>query len=195
MKLEILRKKYKKFVYHNYSYKISKDNLEIFFDFRIEPDIFFKPKIVIENVNKTKIKKVGESVLNNLIFQLGLIEMFSYWKATCSSEIEIKAGSLNKSQIQWFKGLIINGMGQFFYENKISWKIVNSLKILSDKKKARDLKVFEKRLNSKILLSIGGGKDSIVSLELLKKEFKDITSFSLNPTDAAKKIIKGGNCK
>lgn len=195
MKLEILRKKYKKFVYHNYSYKISKNNLEIFFDFRIEPDIFFKPKIVVENVNRTKIEKVGESVLNNLIFQLGLIEMLSYWKATCSPEIEIKSGSLNRSQTQWFKDLMINGMGQFFYENRIDWKIAKTLKILSDKKKAKDLKVFEKRLSSKILLPIGGGKDSIVSLELLRKEFKDITCFSLNPTDAAKKIIKIGNCK
>jgi len=195
MKLEILRKKYKRFVYHNYSYKISKNNLEIFFDFRIEPDIFFKPKIVIENVNKTKIEKIGESVLNNLIFQLGLIEMLSYWKATCSKEIEIKAGYLNQSQIKWWKNLIKNGMGQFFYENKLDLKIADSLKIISDKKRRNDFEIFEKKLSNKILLPIGGGKDSIVSLEILKKSKHPLTCFSLNPTDASKKILKVGDCK
>ena len=195
MKLEILRKKYKKFVYHNYSYKISKNNLEIFFDFRIEPDIFFKPKIVIENINKTKIEKVGESVLNNLIFQLGLIEMLSYWKATCSKEIEIKAGYLNQSQVKWWKNLIKNGMGQFFYENKLDLKIADSLKIISDEKKRNDFEIFNKKLSNKILLPMGGGKDSIVSLEILKKSKHLFTCFSLNPTDASKKTLKVGGCK
>ena len=195
MKLEILRKKYKKFVYHGYSYKISKNNLEIFFDFRIEPDIFFKPRIIIENIDRSRIKKIGDKVLNKLVFNLGLIELISYWKVTCSKEIEIKAGYLNQSQIKWWKNLIKNGMGQFFYKNKIDFKIVDSLKIISDSKKRNDFEIFEKKLGSKILLPIGGGKDSIVSLEILKKSKYPLTCFSLNPTDASKKILKVGGCK
>jgi len=195
MKSENLRKKCKKFVYNSYSYKISKKNLEILFDFRIEPNIFFKPRIVIENINKNNLKKVGDKVLNKLVFSLGLIEMLSYWKATCSKEIQIKAGYLTRSQVKWWKNLIKNGMGQFFYENNLNFKIVDSLKIISDEKKRNDFEVFEKKLGNKILLPIGGGKDSIVSLELLKKDFKNITCFSLNPTNASKKIFKMGGCK
>jgi hypothetical protein len=195
MKLEILRKKYKKFVYHNYSYKISKNNLEIFFDFRIEPDIFFKPRIIIENIDKSRIEKIGDKVLNKLVFNLGLIELISYWKATCSKEIEIKAGYLNQSQIKWWKNLIKNGMGQFFYENKLDSKVADSLKIISDEKKRNDFEIFEKKLSNKILLPIGGGKDSIVSLEILKKSKYPLTCFSLSPTDVSKKILKVGGCK
>ncbi|MFQ6049815.1 MAG: hypothetical protein ACE5J0_02120, partial [Candidatus Paceibacterales bacterium] len=128
-KTGFLRKKYPKFIYENYSYKISKKNLEIFFNFKIEPNIQFKPKVTVKNINKSQIKKVGERVLNNLVFHLGLIEILSYWKATCSPEIKIKAGFLNKEQLGWWKNLIINGLGQFFYENKINFKASNFLKI------------------------------------------------------------------
>jgi len=193
MKPEVLRKKHPKLIYKDYSYEISKKNLEIFFDFRIEPGISFKPKIVIENINKSRIEKIRESVLNNLVFNLGLVELISYWKATCSKIIEIQCGKLDSFQVKWLKNLIKNGMSQFFYENKMSWHVADSLKIISNNKK--DFKVFDKKLSNKILLPIGGGKDSIVSLEILKKSKHSLTCFSLNPTDNAKKIFKLGDCK
>jgi hypothetical protein len=140
MDLKKLQKKYPRFIYEKYSHKISGNNLEIFFDFKIEPNpasqqaryetsIKFQPKIVIENINKLQIEKVGDSVLNNLIFNLGLIEMISYWKATCSPEIIVKAGFLNSEQIKWWKNLIMKGMGQFFYENKINFIVSNFFQI------------------------------------------------------------------
>jgi len=193
MKVKDFQKKYLKFIYRDYSYKISKNNLEIFFDFKIEPDILFKPKIVIQNIDKSRIEKIGDRVLNNLVFNLGLIELISYWKATCSKIIEIKCGKLDSFQVKWLKDLIKNGMGQFFYENKMNWSIVDSLKIISSNKK--DFKAFDKELNNKILLPIGGGKDSIVSLEMLKKSKYALTCFSLNPTDNVKEIFRIGKCK
>ena len=57
-----------------------------------------------------------------------MIEALSYWKVTCSPEIKIRVGKLDKNQVKWWKDLIINGMGQFFYENKIDWKELKSLK-------------------------------------------------------------------
>ena len=103
-----LRKKYPKFVYEKYFWKTSKDNLEIVFNFKIKPsaialrakpDIHFEPKIIIKNINKSRIVKIGKSEINNLVFHLGLIEIPSYWKATSSPEIIVKAGSLNSEQI------------------------------------------------------------------------------------------------
>lgn len=222
MRLKNLQKKYPKFIYENYSYRISENDLEILFNFKIEPDIFFKPKVVIKNINKTRLAETGERQLNNLVFHLGLIEMFSYWKATSSPEIVIKAGYLNSEQIKWWKNLIINGMGQFFYENKINWKKPNFLKINSSKinsfnspkfnfPKLSELgessgenpsSVFSTIVENnndrwgreRILVPVGGGKDSIVTLEILKHPKKELSSFlgcfSLNPTEAAKKIMK-----
>ncbi len=173
--------------------------MEIFFDFEIPPDIKFKPKIVIKNVKEKQLGKIEKNALNNFIFHIGLIEIPSYWKATCSPKIEIKAGYLDKEQIKWWKDLIIKGMGQFFYENKIDFRGQNFLKIVSNSNKNdRDRVLNLKETGSpqdKILIPIGGGKDSIVTLEIFKKNKKGINCFSLNPTSAAEKIIKISGCK
>ncbi len=58
-----LGKKYPQFIYQNYSYKISKNNLEIFFKFKIEPDIYFSPKLVIRNIEKSKISFIKKERL------------------------------------------------------------------------------------------------------------------------------------
>ena len=188
-----LRKKYPQFIYENYSWKLSKD-LNIVFDFRIEPDIRFGTKVSIKNIGQAG-AQVDKQVIDNLVFHLGLVEMFSYWKATCSPEIIIKPGCLNKEQIKWWKNLIINGMGQFFYENKINFRQPNFLKILSEKTETRPLRTFSKKLKDRALVPIGGGKDSIVSLELLKESEKEINCFCLNPTLATQKVMKVGGCK
>jgi len=220
MDLKKLQKKYPRFIYEKYSHKISGNNLEIFFDFKIEPNpasqqagyetsIKFQPKIVIENINKLQIEKVGDSVLNNLIFNLGLIEMISYWKATCSSEIVVEAGFLNSEQIKWWKNLFIKGMGQFFYENKINFIVSNFFQIKnspclfnlnlknhqSENPAAAVILDGPFLRKNEVLVPVGGGKDSAVTLELLKRTGKNIRCFSLNPTRAALKTMKVAGCK
>jgi len=197
MDFQYLRKKYPKFIYERYSYGISKNNLEILFSFRITPDIEFKPKISIENISKSNLEKLGNETLENLIFNLGLIEMVSYWKATCSPKIEIMAGSLNRKQINWWKNLITKGMGQFFYENKIDFRKPDFLEIIVPDKRSSTLKTKGKLtgLKNEYLVPVGGGKDSAVTMELLKKAAKNIQCFSLNPTKAALRIMKIAGCK
>ncbi len=192
-KVDFLRKKYPKFIFEKYYWEILNKNLSIFFDFRIQPDIYFRPKITIENVNKKVVERLGEMVLNNLVFHLGLIELLSYWKATCSPEIEIKTGLLNEKQIRWWEDLIMKGMGQFFYENKINFRQPNFLKIIT----LQELNIIKTtrgqisdRFKNRVLVPIGGGKDSIVTLEKLKKQKKKIGCFLVNPTEAMKKIVK-----
>jgi len=191
-KVQKLRGKYPKFIYESYSYKVSNDNLEILFNFKIEPDIKFQSEITIENIDKSRIS----SKLNNLIFQLGLMEIPSYWKATCSPEIVIKGGSLTREQIKWWKDLIINGLGQFFYENQIDFRKPNFLKIKSSSIGLNQAIAKFRRMNfKKVLVPVGGGKDSVVTLELLKRNKKGIQCFSLNPTEAAQKIMALAGCK
>jgi len=203
-----LRKKYPQFIYQDYFYWISNNDLEIFFDFRACPElgrrISFKPKVVIKNIKKSRLKKIKIEVLDNLIFNLGLVELISYWKATCSPKIEIEAGFLNKEQIGWWKDLITNGMGQFFYENKIDFRSPNFLHLqpkLTENSSlpisvgSRTPAIFKRRLENKVLVPVGGGKDSIVTLETLKKAKKNISCFSLNPTNAIKEVMKMAGCK
>jgi len=160
--------------------------LEVFFDFKIEPDIRFKPKLVIKNIPG----KVNN--LENLIFHLGLMEIPTYWKTTCSPEIIIRAGFLNKKQINWWKNLIVKGMGQFFYENKIDWRSKSFLKIRCESNDK--YKLFDGKLANKYLIPFSGGRDSIVTIELLNKKTKSAL-FLANPNELIKKAAKATGIK
>ena len=192
MKYNELKKKYPRFVFEDCSYKISGKNLEVFFDFEIEPKIRFSPKVIVENIDKSRLAKVGDRTLNNLVFQLGLMEILSYWKATCSPEIIIKPGSLNREQIRWWKELIINGMGQFFYENRIDWRSKNFLTIKCKNK--NKYKSFNGKLKKRYLVPFAGGRDSIVTLESLKKK-GETALFLVSPNKQIKKVVKASGVK
>ena len=194
-KLENLRKKYPKFVYEKYSCEIKRENLEISFLFKIEPDIIFQPKIIIENIPGS-LQRSDLCKLENLIFHLGLMEIPSYWKATCSPVIEIKAGHLNKEQIKWWHNLIIRSMGQFYYENKIDWRKKDFLKIYADKRPGLAwARPGLKNLVNRFLVPFAGGRDSIVTLEALKKRGKDIALFTVNPIKKIQKVVKVSGIK
>ena len=183
MTFKELRKKYPEFVYESYSWKLKGKDLHVSFYFRSE-EIEFNPSIIIKNVS---LKKVDKAVLNNLIFNLGMIEMFSYWKAVCSKKIIVKVGFLDRKQINWWKDILLKGMGQYFYENKIDFTSPNFIEIVSlGKEKLKKGKVSGKG----ILIPIGGGKESAVTLELLRSFKKDIDCFALNPFSNIKEMFK-----
>jgi len=191
MKAETLRKKYPRFVYQKYFYRLKKGDLKIYFYFKIEPDIVFKPRVTIKNIPERRLEKIGKRALNNFVFHLGLMELPSYWKATCCPEIAVQAGFLDKNQTDWWHDLIIKGMGQYFYENKIDWRDPNFLKIsVNPGIAAPALEATDLKLKDGYLIPIGGGKDSIVTLNLLKERKERINCFLLNPSRAAKRTVR-----
>jgi UDP-N-acetyl-alpha-D-muramoyl-L-alanyl-L-glutamate epimerase len=172
-----MKKQYPIFIYESYSFKKIGKDLEIGFVFKTE-DIIFNPKLIVKNIK-------GKKDIANLIFNLGMIEMFSYWKAFCSPKILIKCGYLDAYQKKWWKKLLLKGMGQFYYENKLKPIDV-------------DFETLGKRIDKKIkikgdkaMVLIGGGKDSAVALELTKKAKKDVSCLALNPTKRVMKMAKG----
>ena len=183
MNLGALRKKYPRFFYQGYSSQLKGGDLHISFDFEVPPDISFHPTVVIKNAPR----KRG---LENLIFHLGMMEIPSYWKATCSPEIVVEAGFLNKEQIAWWKGLILNGMGEFFYRNKIDFTQHHFLTITTQKHDHCNYdRSYKRHLAQKTLIPIGGGKDGVVTLELLKKANAPLRPFLLNPKPEQQKIL------
>jgi len=191
-----LRKKYSRFIYQKYAYSYKKGNLRACFYFKGDPDINFKAKVEIKNIPEDRFVRIDKKAINNFIFHLGLMEMPTYWKATCSPEIIIRAGFLEKTQTDWWRNLIIRGMSQFFYENKIDFNEKNFLKVSSNPSiEAQPLGIYSEELNDRYLVPVGGGKDSIVTLEKLKEEEKSFNCFLLNPKQAQKNILKVAGIK
>src|SRR6516164_2964481 len=104
--------KYPLFRYDSFTVDKSPSRVTAGFNFSIPPGISFSPEVHFESVPEGW-HSVPDEFLNNVIFHLGLIESFSYWKAAASPVIEVHAGTLSEDQILWWHDLLINGMGEF----------------------------------------------------------------------------------
>jgi hypothetical protein len=189
-----LRKKYPEFIYQSFNFKTLGKDLVINFKYKINPNIHFNHKIVIKNASM-KVSNLDKIVLNNLIFNIGLVDIPSYWKTTCSSTIKIEAGKLDSWQRVWWKKLFSSGMMQYFYENKIDFRDEDFLNIINTDKKENIKPSKAKVSGDKTLIPVGGGKDSVVTLEILNKSF-DTGLFIVKPTTPSSlKIAKLSNRK
>ena len=108
-KFESLRKEYAKFIYRDYKITEQQDKIVIEYNFEIPNLTSFNPKIEIEKRNII-FEKTDNDFVKNLVFNIGMIELISYWKSACPKEIIIECGNLNIEQINWFKKLYYYGL-------------------------------------------------------------------------------------
>lgn len=185
------RKEYPHFFYRGYSTEETLNELKLTYTFEIEGLSEFTPTWTFPKKGNTQIKWSEDPLMKKMIFSLGMVELVSYWKITCSPQVVIEAGTLNEDQILWWKDLYFNGLGEFFYVNKITeadqegfMEIVCELgeenKQKNDYGKKQDTKGSEKG----VLVPVGGGKDSAVTLELLKSADVPVFAYIINPRGA-----------
>jgi len=185
MELDFLQKKYPEFIYESFDWKFAAGDLAAVFCFRLG-GIEFHPSVIIRGVHRAQIDRLGEAALSNLIFNMGLAEIPSYWKAACSQKIIINAGYLDREQIIFWQELIFN-MGQFFYENKIPF-IKPFFEIIPPR--PGKAPVIAKRFSNQYLVPLGGGKDSLVTLEALREGKNTAVTFTFNANAALKRVAK-----
>ena len=174
------REEYKEFIYNDYSIREEKEAIYIEYDFEIPNLTKFNPKLKILK-KEMNFKNIDSKHVKNMVFHIGLIELISYWKSTCSPKIIIKCGYLNEEQINWWKKLYFYGLGELFYTNEIKSNIEEFVNIecISNVNKI-EYETIEEESNGYII-PIGGGKDSVVTLECLKNIDKDTYTLIINP--------------
>ncbi|HEY2380250.1 MAG TPA: hypothetical protein VGK48_03610 [Terriglobia bacterium] len=180
--------KYPVFRYDSFEIEKGSSSVTARFRFSIPPDISFTPEVHFDAVPNGW-HHVPDEFLNNAVFHLGLIESFSYWKATASPTIEVRAGSLSGDQVRWWHDLLINGMGEFFYKNDIDFTPKDFVTIVPAAGTAAS-KPFTASLPLRSLLTIGGGRDSALAGALLRDSVRPFTCMMLNPSTAARNIAR-----
>jgi UDP-N-acetyl-alpha-D-muramoyl-L-alanyl-L-glutamate epimerase len=177
-----LKKEYSFFEFQSYNLTEESDCFRITFNFNLANKFFFQPQSVIWKRNFFEDKPQKE-LLDILAFHIGMVELISYWKAACPPLVVIKPFKLTKNQIIWWKKLYFNGLGEFFYLNKIEVDIESFMKIESDSE--NEFKYTTFRGSEKVIVPVGGGKDSVVSLEILDQNNFDIIPLIVNPREAS----------
>lgn len=161
-----LRNKYNTITYQKYDIIDDNNTIQVKYTYTLNSYIF-TPSIFIEK-RFIKNNDIDPIFLEYLFFNYGLVNIINYYKLSCPKTIVIEAGFIDEYQIQFFKKLIFNGLSEYFYRNNIdlSYEEFTNFEIKSNK-------TFNFTCNNKLdgnLILVGGGKDSIVSLELLEEE-------------------------
>ncbi len=175
-----LRGKYTEFRYKDYSISEDNDNIYLKYNFEITNLCEFNPTITIKKKNYIKENINNNKIFDNLVFNLGLVELISYWKSTFSKNVIIECGYLTQEQINFFKKLYYNGLGELRYRNNIKIDYDEFMDIKTTGQES-ELTKGNQDYNGYIF-PIGGGKDSNVTIELLNKS-NDNLCFIVNPKE------------
>lgn len=180
-KFNSFRKQYPLFVYESFEYSIDEKGLKIEFTF-INGEHTFSPTLLVEKKDFFSFSHLSKEQLDLLIFNMGMVELISYWKAFCSPKVIIKPYALKKEQIDFYKKLYYNGLGEFFYVNGINVSQEEFLNIENYNNNYTIVQSFE--LEDRYIVPIGGGKDSVVTMDLLLSANRDVVPFIINPRGA-----------
>ena len=176
------RQEYPFFIFKGFDSQYSDKGLRVQFHFNLSDKFSFHPTMIIPQKDFMIKDNFREEILDNLLFHVGMIELISYWKAACPPTIIIECGNINEEQIKWWKKLYYYGLGEFFYLNSIETDIDSFVNIVSNP--GLPVTPFSIRLQESVIIPIGGGKDSIVTFELLSKQDGNIPMV-LNPRPAS----------
>ena len=191
-----LRTDYPLFVYRGFEYRQTGKAFSMSFHFSVcdaggVEKHAFRPCLSFPVRDFYHIGRIPKEELRKLVFHCGMMELVSYWKCVCSPWVRIECGELDEAQMAWFKKLYFNGLGEFFYLNGIETDLDSFMQMeccpVEDGRllyAAETASVLKKAGSGKrasvskrpglcfsdgVLVPVGGGKDSVVTLEILKK--------------------------
>ena len=175
---------YKAFVFEGYEFFLTEKKILLSYSF--DSKVFFEEEFILDF---EFLEKYSEEALDSALFGLWVMAGVSYFKAALPREIKFKTGGLNASQKVFFEKVYLQGLGEFFYTNGI-----NPLGVINfpEPKMNQELRIknqedvrMQNFASSKILGSIvpiGGGKDSLVTAEMLREAGEDFETFVVKPT-------------
>ncbi len=181
------RKEFPYMLYEKYDYAFLDGKLKISYRFNLSGKYIFTPELQIPIRDFYDIKNIPSAAFENIIFHIGMVELLSYWKAACPPNVIIKPFALNEAQINWWKKLYFLGLGEFFYLNGIKTSIGTFVDINCES--LQEPVKSDLFLDDSYIVPVGGGKDSVVTLELLKNN-RQVTPMVINSRKATTECIE-----
>ncbi len=172
--------KYNKFIFKRYAFDPTSKTLELYYSF--DDSLDFCEKFIFD----FEYTDYNQEILDKALFSLFLMAGISYYKAYLPANIEIENNHLNEQLGPFFERTYESGLGEFFYNNKIS----PNRKIVFPTKESPSSIINSNQNNHNKLVGIGGGKDSLLTLEILKKINPEITTWSLGHKSQLKPLIE-----
>jgi hypothetical protein len=159
--------KYQQFIFDSYSFDPTTGNLELHYAF--DDALHLTEKYRFDFAYS----EYDPAVLDRAIQALFFLAGSSYYKMYIPPEIVVKQGELDADMAAFFSKTYQRGLGEFWYVNKLDPHTPVTFPATTDH--VAPLAATGQGL----LVAVGGGKDSMVSIEVLRQN-RDVTTWSLN---------------
>lgn len=151
--------RFRQFVFS--SYRFDKTSKQAVFTYSLDNEIQFEERYTFDFTFADYDKAALDRALQNLFFMAGI----SYYKMYLPPEITIESGQLNTEDAKFFREVYQKGLGEFFYTNQLDPR--TEISFIANTEEGTAVPVRENTPHGQ-LIALGGGKDSLVSVEFLR---------------------------
>jgi len=160
--------KYQQFIFESYNFNATTKLLELRYSMDNQLHFLETYRFNFDFVSYDQITL--DRALQALFFMAGI----SYYKTYIPLEIVIEQGTLDADQAAFFSKTYQRGLGEFWYINALDPRTPVTFPVTTDHIEP----ITRSGNNVGQLIAVGGGKDSLVSIELLREQSP--TTWSLN---------------
>jgi len=169
--------KYRQFIFKSYDFNRATGRLRL--SYGIDDDLKFEEIYGFDFDFADYDKVVLDQALQILFFLAGV----SYFKTFVPREIVVEKGQLDPASAAFFSRTYQKGLGEFWYVNRLDPNTPINFPTNSDKLPSLEYS------GKGMLVGIGGGKDSLVTTELLRGQ-PDLATWSLNHREQLEPLVK-----
>ncbi len=170
--------KYSKFIFKDYKFDKNTKELNLRYSYDDNLELTETYKFDFEFIDYD-VKELDQA-LQLLFFMAGV----SYYKMYLVQEIEIRKGKLDNELAEFFSDTYLKGLRELFYVNKLDINFDINFPHNTDQIEKLNLNTN----SSGQFVSIGGGKDSLVSAEILRDQPK-VATWSLSHMSQLEPLI------
>lgn len=169
--------KYQQFIFEDYSFDPESKTLNFHYSFDTTLTFTETYRFDFDFVNYNP--RALERAVQLLFYVAGV----SYYKTYLAPEIVIKTGTVDQTIADFLTQTYERGLGEFLFINNLDPK--TSIKFPSNTDMVSAL---ESTNQTGLLIGLGGGKDSLLTTELLRDQPK-VATWSLNHTSQLKPLV------
>ncbi len=172
-----IRNQYNEFIFESFNVERLATGIRASFVYKLG-DYTFTPSAEVP-LSSIRNEWLNDDFLNELFFNFGIINAISYYKLSLAPKFTIKCGTLDENQKEFFKKQFYNGLGELMYVNGLLMPYEEFMTIEAPVPAEKKQFHLDDSFHGNVI-TVGGGKDSIVSLEACQKWHNDTVCMNFN---------------
>ncbi|MCA9332120.1 endonuclease domain-containing protein [Candidatus Saccharibacteria bacterium] len=160
--------KYQRFIFRDYQFDPDAKTLTL--QYAIDQILAFTETYKFDFDFVQYESKTLKRALENLFFIAGV----SYYKTYIPPEIIVEKGELDAERAAFFSKTYQRGLGEFWYVNNLDPKTPVNFPVNANSTRPTP------STGNGLLASVGGGKDSLLTIEMLRTNHENLVTWSLN---------------